>query len=222
MTSGRRGYRNAIAAASLVLGPALMSAGDLLHPAERADAAAQVAIVSAAASRWYAAHLMLFVGLLVLVPGILALTKLTTERSPAAGYAARLLLLVSVGAMSAVFVFEMLIGRFASTVGNPATAVALLETFQSPEVFLALVPGLLAFFVGTGLFVAPLASSPGPLRWPALAFALGAALILGEIILAEVLLSQIGNVIILVSGVAFARHLLRDARRADESPLAAR
>jgi hypothetical protein len=118
-------------------------------------------------------------------------------------------MLASVGALSAVFVFEMLLGRFISEGGEPATAVALLETFQSPEVFLALVPGLLAFFLGTALFVAPLSVEAGPFRWPALGFALGAALILGEIILAEVLLSQIGNIVILLACAAFAWTLLR-------------
>jgi hypothetical protein len=44
---------------------------------------------------------------------------------------------------------------------------------------------------------------------PALGFALGAILIMGEIILAKVLLSQIGNIMILVAGTGFARSLLR-------------
>lgn len=211
MDDARPGYRAVIGAASLVVGPALMSAGDLFHPAESADAAVQVAIVAETASRWYAAHLLLFVGMLLFVPGILALTKLAMERSPRAGHAARVLLLASVGALSAVFVFEMLMGRFVAEGADRPTAIALLETFQSPEVFLALAPGLLAFFAGTALFVAPLASAPGPFRWPALGFALGAVLILGEIILAEVLLSQIGNILILIASAAFARLLMREA-----------
>ncbi|HJQ66541.1 MAG TPA: hypothetical protein VJ816_09205, partial [Gemmatimonadales bacterium] len=88
-------------------------------------------------------------------------------------------------------------------------AVALLQLFWSPQIFMALLPGLLAFFVGTALFVTTLAARPGPYRWPALGFGLGAALILGEIVLAEVLLSQIGNVVILMAGIGFARRLLR-------------
>jgi hypothetical protein len=205
--SGR--YERMIGAASLVVGPALMSAGDLFHPAEDADAAAQVAIVAASGARWYSAHLLLFVGMLLLVPGLLALTGLAAKRRPAAGYAARFLMLASVGALSAVFVFEMLIGRFLAQGVDIATAVILLETFQSTAVFLALLPGLLAFFIGTALFVTPLATSPGPFRWPALLFALGALLILGEIVLAEVRLSQVGNVVILIAGAAFSRLLLR-------------
>lgn len=202
-------YRTVIGAASLIVAPALMSVGDLLHPHESWDAAAQVAMVAASASRWYVAHLLLFIGMLVFVPGILVLSEVVAERRPAAGYGARVLLVASVGALSAVFVSEMLLGRYVSQGADQAAAVALFQTFQSGAVLGALMPGLLAFFIGTGLFVTPLASTPGPFRWPALCFALGALLILGEIISAQVLLSQIGNILILVAGIGFARVLLR-------------
>ncbi len=207
-------YRTVIEATSLILGPALMSVGDLFHPPETWEPAEQVAILADSASRWYVAHLLLFVGMLLLVPGFLALTKVAADRRPAAGYAARLLLLISVGAFSAVFVFEMLLGCFIAGGADQSAAVALLETSQSPGIFMALLPGLLAFFIGTALTVMSVASTPGPFRWPALAFALGASLILGEIILAEVLLSQIGNIIILVAGIGFARVLLRGPQEA--------
>lgn len=202
-------YRTTLGAVSLIVGPALMSVGDLFHPAESWDTAAQVAIIATTASRWYGAHLLLFVGMLLFVPGILALTKVVANRKPAAGYAARVLFLISVGALSAVFVFEMLLGAFISQSADPAAGVALLQTFMS-KVFLAIQPGLLAFFIATGIASWTLAAGAGPYRWPALLFALGAILILGEIILAEVVLSQIGNIVIFVAGAGFARALLRD------------
>jgi hypothetical protein len=204
-----RRSRIVVGATSLIVGPALMSIGDLLHPAESMDASAQVAIVAAAASRWYGAHLLLLIGMLLIVPGILTLSWLASERRPTAGYIARLLTLASVGAFSAVFVFEMVLGRFLSAGAAIPSAIALLETFQSSAIFLVLVPGLLAFFVGTALFVVPLASRGSPFRWPAIAFAVGAALILAEIVSANVLLSQIGNVIIFLASTAFALLLLR-------------
>jgi hypothetical protein len=186
-----------------------MSVGDLMHPAESADPIAQIAILVESHSAWYAAHLLLFVGMLVFVPGLLAITELATERRLRAGHAAQLLMLVSVGALSSVFTFEMLLGRMIAEGGDPATAVALLETFQSAAVFLAILPGLLAFFVGTACLVVSLSARADPFRWPALAFAVGAALILGEIILAEVLLSQVGNLVILMASTSFAVLLLR-------------
>ncbi len=201
-------YRTVISATSLIMGPALMSVGDLFHPEEKWDAAAQVAIVAESGSRWYLAHYLLFVGMLLFIPGILALTKLVAVRRPAAGYVARLLLLASVGGFSAVFVVEMLLGRFISEGADQSAAVDLLETFQSSQVFMALMPALLAFFVGTALSVMSL-SSLGPSRWPALGMGLGASLILAEIILAEVRLSQVGNILIFVAGIGFARLLLR-------------
>jgi hypothetical protein len=150
--------------------------------------------------------------MLLFVPGILALTELAGNRKPAAGYAGRLLLLASVGALSAVFVFEMLLGRFVLAGADPSTAVSLLQTFQAGGIFGALGPGLIAFFIGTALVVVPLLSATNGLRWPAVTLALGALLILGEIVLAEVLLSQIGNILILVAGSGFAAVLLRGRR----------
>jgi len=202
-------YRTSVSAASLIGGPALMSVGDLFHPAEDWDVAAQVAIVAESPMRWYAAHLLLFFGLLLFVPGIAAITSVVASRRPGAGYAARILMFASVGALSGVFVSEMLLGRFISAGANQETAINLFNVFQSPAVFAALVPGLLAFFVGTALAVVALASHAGPFRWPALALGLGATLIMGEIILAQVLLSQIGNIIMLIAGIGFARALLR-------------
>jgi hypothetical protein len=199
-------YRTRIGSISLILGPALMSVGDLMHPAESWNPGAQVAILSHHGG-WYAAHLLLFVGFLLLVPGILTLADLASVRRPKAGYAARVLTMVSVGALSAVFVFEMLLGRVISGGADQRTAVMVLETFQSGPVFFAILPGLLSFFIGIGLVVTALVSPAGPLRWPALVLGLGAALILAEIILAQVLLSQIGNILILVAGIGFARSL---------------
>jgi hypothetical protein len=193
-----------IEAGSLIVGPALMSVGDLMHPPESWDSAAQVAIIAAGARRWYLAHLLLFVGILLFVPGILVLSRTLALHRPGLGYASRVLLLASVGALAAVFACEMLLGSF--VVVDRGAAVALLETFNS-AVLVALLPGLLAFFVGTGLFVAPLVSTAGPMRWPALCLGLGALLVLGEITAAQVILSQIGNILIFIAGLGFTRAL---------------
>jgi len=207
MNTTTRRYDTAVGMASLIVGPLLMSVGDLLHPPESWDPAAQIAFIAAAPSRWYASHLLLFIGMLLFVPGILAITALVMKRRPAIGYAARVLMLAAVGALSAVFGFEMLLGRVVDMGVERSVAITMLETFMGPTIFTVLAPGLLSFFIGTGLAVVSLALQPGPLRWPALAFGIGATLILAEIISAQVLLSQVGNVFCLVGGVWFARVL---------------
>ena len=68
--------------------------------------------------------------------------------------------------------------------------------------------GLLAFFLGVAALAVPLIRAGGPLRWPALAFVVGAVLIAIEIVSAQVLLSQIGNLAFLAGGILFARQIL--------------
>ena len=200
-------FASTLGAASMVMGPALMSIGDLFHPAESWDARAQVTIVAAAVDRWILAHTLLVVGMLLLVPGILAITRIVALRSAALGYASRVLFLISVGALSAAITHELELGVFVKAAGEQA-AITLFEAFDA-HVLPVLLPGMFSFFIATGLMVAPLARAAGPFRWPALCFGLGALLIFGEIALAMVILSQIGNVLILIAGIGFARGLRR-------------
>jgi hypothetical protein len=163
-----REYRTLIAAASLIVGPLLMSIGDLFHPEERMDTAEQIAILVDHASRWYAAHLLLFIGMMVSIPGLLALASLTAERKPAAGYAARILVLIGAAALASIFLGEMLIGRFVTDGADTAAATDLLDTMFSGPIVAAVIPAALAFFVGTAAFAIPLmvpaASYAGQLR----------------------------------------------------------
>jgi hypothetical protein len=204
-----RDYRTLVAAASLTVGPLLMAIGDLFHPEERMDAAEQVAILADHASRWYGAHLLLFIGLMVSIPGFLALSNLTAARKPAAGYAARILVLIGTAAFAAVFVGEMLIGRFVEDGADTAAATRLLTTMFSAPMVAAVGPGALAFFVGIAAFASPLVGAGGMLRWTAALYSIGLLLVLAEILSAQVILSQIGNIVIFCGGVAGATLILR-------------
>jgi branched-subunit amino acid transport protein len=202
----------AVAAVSLVLGPLLMSVGDLIHPQESMDPAVQATVIiehASHASRWYVSHLLLFFGIVTVIPGTLAVSRLTAERAPKAGYAARILSLIGVAAFAAIFVGEMLIGRYVSDGADAAAATKLLATFQSGPVLGAVMVAGIAFFLGVGLMAVPLIRAGGPSRWPAVAFIAGAVLVGAEIITAQVLLSQIGNLTFLAGGILFARQVLR-------------
>ncbi|MEX0784080.1 MAG: hypothetical protein WD557_15675 [Dehalococcoidia bacterium] len=210
-SAGTPDYRTAIVVASLVVAPLLMSIGDLVHPAESLDAEDQAAIVVEHAQRWYAAHVMLFVGFVLFIPGILALTDVAARRRPRTGMAARLLVLAGSFALAAIFVGEMVLGRYAQDGADVAAVTDLLETMFSGPVAAAVVPAALAFFVGIGLFAVPLIVDGGNVRWPALLFAVGAVLIFAEIVSAEVLLSQIGNILIFAGSAWFAWLIARRA-----------
>jgi hypothetical protein len=196
-----------IGAASLAVGPLVMAAGDLLHPKESSDLGRQAAIIAAQATRWYLAHLLLLVGLVLFVPGLLALADLAAARRPRVGYAARVLVVVGVGGLSAVFVVEMLAGRVGS-LGVAATE-AFLETMFSGPIAGPMMLVALAFFLGTAVFAMPLIAGSGPLRWPAVAVLAGVLFVLAEVMSSQVLLSQIGNFLIWSGSAAFAWLLVR-------------
>ena len=173
MSQAMQSDRTAVAAVSLVLGPLLMSVGDLIHPHESWDPAIQASMImehASHASRWYVAHLLLFVGILVIIPGILAIASLTAERAPRGGYASVILSLIGVASFAAIFVGEMLIGRYVSDGANVSAATKLLETFQSGPILGAVMVGGIAFFLGVAALAVPLICAGGTLRWPALAF----------------------------------------------------
>lgn len=202
--SNRR--RATLATASLVAGPLLMSIGDLIHPSESNDPADQAAVLVDGASRWYGAHLLLFVGAAVFVPGVLALSRLA-ERRRANGDAVRVLLLIGLSAFAAIFAGEMLVGRYASDAASASATAELLRTLQSGPVLGVLGVFGSAFFVGVAVFAIPFIREGGPWRAPSLLFALGALLVLVEIISAQVVFSQVGNVMMAVASWTVAWRL---------------
>ena len=169
----------------------------------------QIAIIAVHASRWYTAHLILFVGLMLLIPGLLALTGLAGARRPAVGYAARILVLAGVAGLASIFVGEMLVGRFVLDGADPTAATDLLESMFSAPMVAVLGPAMLAFFLGTAVFAVPLMRMGGGMGWAAGTILLGTLLILAEILSARVLLSQIGNILAFCGSTAAAWLLLR-------------
>jgi hypothetical protein len=217
--STSRDYRTRIAAASLIGGPLLMAVGDLLHPQESMAPREQIALIVHDASRWYTAHLLLFVGLMVFIPGLLALTALARARRPASGYAATILVLVGAAAITSIFVAEMMVGRFLLDGAEPAVATDLLETMFSLPIFAAVGPAMLAFFVGTAVFAIPLMRGRDRVGLAAATILLGALLILAEIVSAQVILSQVGNILVLCGSAAFAWLILQGAAGEGAGPM---
>jgi len=219
------GFRATITVASLVLGPLLMSIGDLFHPAESHDAAAQAAIILEDATPWYFAHLFLFVGMLVFVPGLLALPELVAKRNPTAGWICRILVIMGAAGFAGVFVGEMLLGRYVIDGADQAAETALISTVETTLLSGPAILAAVTFVGGVGLAAAILARAGGVQRWAGFALAFGLFLILVEIASADVMFSKIGNIMILAGCVALAWHIWRcnsnsGGRTGDASPSA--
>ncbi len=205
---------------SLVVGPLLMSIGDLLHPEERMLPAEQIAIVVDHASRWYTAHLLLFFGMMLFIPGLLGLTALTAMVKPVVAYAARILIMIGTAGFAAIITGEMLASRLVlDGVGNAAPISLWTNLFMGPVV-VAVGPALVAFFVGTFMSAIPLLRRSERLRWPVALIVIGVLLILAEILSAHVVLSQIGNIVGLCGSAAVAWRIAR--AEADGSELISR
>jgi len=182
---------------SLVVGPLLMSIGDLLHPEERMSPVEQIAIVVDHASRWYTAHLLLFVGMLLFIPGFLGLTALTAMLKPVLGYVARILVMIGTAGFASIVTGEMLASRLVlDGVGNDAPISLWTNLFMGPVVA-AVGPAVLAFFVGTIMWAIPLLRGSERLRRPVALIVIGALFVLAEILTARVVFSQIGNIVVL-------------------------
>src|SRR5678809_50542 len=194
---------------SLVLGPLLMSIGDLLHPEERMLPVEQIAIVVDHASRWYTAHLLLFFGMMLFIPGLLGLTALTAMVKPVVAYAARILIMIGTAGFAAIITGEMLASRLVlDGVGNAAPISLWTNLFMGP-VAAAVGPALLAFFVGTFMFAIPLLRGSERLRRPVALIVTGVLFVLAEIVTARVLFSQIGNIVVLCGSAEMAWHIAR-------------
>jgi len=182
---------------SLLVGPLLMSIGDLLHPEERQSPAEQIAIVVDHASRWYTAHLILFFGILLFIPGFLGLTALTARLKPVLGYAARIFMMIGTAGFASIVTGEMLASRLVvDGVGNAAPISLWTNLFIGP-VAAAVGPAVLAFFVGVIMFAIPLLRASQRLRWPVALIVIGVLFVLAEVLTARVVFSQIGNIVVL-------------------------
>jgi hypothetical protein len=205
---------------SLVVGPLLMSIGDLLHPEERMLPAEQIAIVVDHASRWYTAHLLLFFGILLFIPGFLGLTALTAMVKPGVGYAARVLMMIGTAGFAAILTGEMLASRLVLDGVVTAAPISLWTNLFMGPVAAAVVPALVAFFVGTLMSAIPLVRASRRLRWPVALIVIGVLFVLAEILTARVEFSRIGNIVALCGSAAVARLIARAGT--DQSELISR
>ena len=181
--------------------------------------AEQIVIVADHAPRWYTAHLLIYVGMLLFIPGFLGLTALTARLKPVQGYVARILVMIGTAGFASIITGEMLASRLVlDGVGNAAPISLWTNLFMGPVVA-AVGPALLVFFVGTFLFAIPLLRGSARLRRPAALIVIGALFVLAEILTSRVLFSQIGNVVVLVGSVEAAWLIARD--RTDGTALVA-
>jgi len=162
-------------AVTMVAGPALLLAGFALHPADDGSPETVLATIAEHHDGWVAAHLLIFVAAVLLIPAALTLGRLARGRQPrVAAVGAGLVVFASVGLASAA-AFEQLIGVAATLDGEAAAMARLIEAAESSiAVSMMLYPPMLAVVIGFLVLAWALHAARAIPRWAAIAMALGA------------------------------------------------
>lgn len=101
--------RKALCGSCLIVAPALLLVGGLLHPTETTDPVRQYEIISSSADRWELSHWFITVSMLLMVGAVLGLAHLLHEQRPAEGIIGGAVALIGVLALFAVAAAETVV-----------------------------------------------------------------------------------------------------------------
>jgi hypothetical protein len=143
-------FRRVVAGFCLMAAPVVLFAGAIAHPQSEDEAAAHLAVVAEDPNRYYAAHAVLLVGLALLLPAILALGHLLSERATALGHVGGAVAIIGLlGATALVAVDGIAITQMGQPNANPNEMAALLDRIKESAGFRAIaVVGAVSMLTG--------------------------------------------------------------------------
>jgi len=141
--SDSRRFRRRAAGAAMVLAPLVAVLAESLHAKVETSAAKQLARVAESPDRWYAAHLLVLILLILLAPAFLGLVHLLRQGSAALGNASLVAFVPGVIGVAALVGAELVLWKMAQA-ANSEEMVALVESVnESPGFFVVLLFALL-------------------------------------------------------------------------------
>jgi hypothetical protein len=208
----------AVAGLSLVVGPALGVVGTALHPARRVDEAEHLDSVAANLDRWYAAHVLFVLALLLAVPSILALVQLVAARRRRWAEAGGALAFLGLVAVAPVIAWEFVIWEMAKPARDQAEMVVLLERINTAPGLVPFYLASLAFPAGFVVLALGLWRTGSAPAWQALALGAGYAVFFaGGLATTNVVVPLAGAVAILAGSAPIGFRLL-STREPDNAP----
>jgi hypothetical protein len=201
--SGRRPLAMAMVAA-----PVLWLAAEAVSPALKSDSAAQLAVITQHPDRWFGYTALLTLGMILFVPAILGVMRLTRARMPRLTLLGGALLgygtIIAVGdAMSQLTSWQMVTGH-----ADRAQMAALLDrTSNASGASLFFAPGGLAFLVGAIMLTVALVRTRVVPVWVSITFLLGIVVQLVGFTSSSVAAIAASAVICLVAMAMLARRL---------------
>jgi hypothetical protein len=169
-------FRKMVAGFCMVMAPLFALIGFVVHPGVETNEAAQIAQVTAHTDAWYAAHLFLFISVVLAVPVVLGLMHMLREREVAYGHLGSALALIGLMAIAGIVGIQMVVWQMGA--GNGTEMAGLLDRVNNadgvmiPFYFGSLLFGLAYVAFGVGLYRAHAVAS-----WMALCLVAGGILL---------------------------------------------
>jgi hypothetical protein len=148
--SDPRRFRRLVAGVCLIAAPVTLLVGALLHPQIERDGAAHLAVVAESPDRYYAAHTVLLVGLVLLLFAILGLVHLLRRGAPALGHVGGGLAIIGLfGPTALVAVDGIAVTQMAQPGSSPEEMAALVDRIKESSGLAAIAgAGALALMLG--------------------------------------------------------------------------
>lgn len=155
-------FRRVIAGSAMIAAPLLFVFAELLHGHFENDAAAYLDVISSNTARWYAAHALVLVGLMLVIPAFLGVARLLDPHKPVLANLGRLAIVPGVIALTAVVGMELVAWQMAQLTADHATMVTLWDRTAEnagivPLVLVALLFPVAWLLAGIGLYSARIA-----------------------------------------------------------------
>lgn len=162
----------------LIAAPTVLLLASVVHPDDKTDAADELAVIADNLGRWYAAHVLMFVGFILLVPAILGLAHMLHERRPTLAFVGGGLSMIGIVGVAAVTGADGFAGYYlAKHVGETSAGVAMMDDLMTGARIMPLL--LTSLLVAAGIFVMAvgLVRAQVVAPWTAFALMLGAVAI---------------------------------------------
>ena len=149
-TADARCLNRRISGACLIAAPAVLLVGALVHPQVGHDASAHLAVAAQSPGRYYAAHAIILLGLVLFLPALLALVHPLRGTATALGQVGSALAIIGLfGATAVVAVDGVAVSQMAQPDANAEEMAALLERIKASAGLRAIaIIGALSFLSG--------------------------------------------------------------------------
>jgi hypothetical protein len=126
-------FSRRVAGGGMILGPIVIVLAEVLHARLQTDPAGQFAAVADNTGRWYAAHALILLALVLLVPAFVGVVDLARRSRPLLAHVALLVFIPGLIALTAVVGMELVLWQMAQPEANRAEMISLLERLNGSQ-----------------------------------------------------------------------------------------